>query len=81
MRKYLLAAVAVLALSGSAYAQDAFERGFEHGYKAVHPGYLTPLSPLPTVPKLGQSEFDAGIEAGVKRGREDNGEGTSDDDE
>jgi hypothetical protein len=75
MRKYLLAA-AMLAISGSANAQDAFDRGFDQGYQAVHPSLLySPQLVRPLahpIPRFGQSEFQAGIAAGVERGQEDN---------
>ena len=81
MKKFLLAAVAALAPSGSAYAQDAFERGFDQGYQAGNPGHFTPLPPLPTLPKLGQSDFQAGIAAGMNRAHQDRGDDTPDDDD
>lgn len=76
MKKYLFASLAIIA-STSVYAQDddAFDQGFEHGYQAVHPSLVAPFPPLYNgLPNLHQSEFDRGIAAGVKRGREDNGD-------
>lgn len=81
MKTYLLAAIAALALGGPAYAQNAFNRGFDLGYQAQNPNALTPLAPLGGLPPLGQNEFQAGVVAGVNRANEDTGADLGDDGE
>ena len=68
--------IAALALSGTAHAGEAFSNGFEHGYDAVNPrhigpSHLGPLLPFMYPKDLGQSDFDAGIAAGMRAAQED----------
>jgi hypothetical protein len=80
VKKYLLAAAAALALGGTAYAQTDYDRGFALGYRAQNPNGLVPLPPL-ELPKLGQSEFEAGIVRGVNRANQDTGQHETNDNE
>ena len=70
----LIGAFGILA----AHAGEAFDRGFDQGYRAVNPGTILG-SPMfherePMFRPYGQTPFQAGIAAGVERGREDSGE-------
>jgi hypothetical protein len=80
MKTYLLAALAALAIGGQALAFDSpkydfdeYTRGFAKGYHAANPGEPLPYwAPLQhPAPRLGESDFDAGLRAGVERGEDD----------
>lgn len=81
MRKLILAAAAALALTGAAHAQamlgsplNEYERGWDHGYRAINPNTRGPVFYSPyhfRSPLDSRSDFERGIADGVERGQDD----------